>query len=632
MPARPLLVLGMPQQVTRTQRRGGPSPMHLPPWQRQRERLLPQFDELEHAFDARRAALQGTPTGLAPEQVVILETIGSVEDFLSAVRRIPGMEWLGEWDESDLPPDDDFYRDEAHRDAPLEGRLYLVMTNQQAMEQLLSLWRRFQGDPDARWERGKTRWRDLFRHLKTVRLWGVEERLYGTGVLEDWRERIEHGQERVRAEVELWFRDSESSRQQAQSDIERLIEGAGGHLLGQAMVPEIRYHALLAELPTTAVEAIIRSPQAALVQADQVMFFRPVGQAAVPAPEDDPIPGPVGRTDEDLPAGDPVVALLDGLPVENHRLLAGRLTVDDPDGWAAEYPVANRHHGTAMASLIVHGELDANEPPLNRPVYVRPVLRPSGPDWFGPPRELVPELVLPVDLLHRAVRRLFEGEGAEPPVAPTVRIVNFSVGDRARPFERQMSPYARLIDWLSDRYNVLFVVSAGNQVRPLTYDCAEAAFLAYDARQLEAETLKVLARSVGWRRLLAPSEAANALTVGAVHADASGADVPAPGYVHDPFNHRPLPSPISAIGPGYRRSMKPDILLPGGRQLYWRSPTSTNGSVTLEITATTRAPGQRVATPGSVPGDLEATRYSRGTSNAAALATRQAARLYDALL
>jgi len=35
--------------------------------------------------------------------------------------------------------------------------------------------------------------------------------------------------------------------------------------------------------------------------------------------------------------GDPVVALLDGVPVENHAALAGRLVGDDPDNHATLY-------------------------------------------------------------------------------------------------------------------------------------------------------------------------------------------------------------------------------------------------------------------------------------------------------
>jgi len=33
-----------------------------------------------------------------------------------------------------------------------------------------------------------------------------------------------------------------------------------------------------------------------------------------------------------------------------------------------------------------------------------------------------------------------------------------------------MSPWARLLDWLSYRYKILFVISAGNHSKALTYD------------------------------------------------------------------------------------------------------------------------------------------------------------------
>jgi len=110
---------------------------------------------------------------------------------------------------------------------------------------------------------------------------------------------------------------------------------------------------------------------------ENIMFFRPTGQMATGK---EPVEGDI--TDctvsaDDLPTGDPVVAVLDGLPLENHRLLAGRLIVDDPDDWASEYPAIDRQHGTAMTSLIVHGDLNDGSNPLSRPVYVRPIMKPT---------------------------------------------------------------------------------------------------------------------------------------------------------------------------------------------------------------------------------------------------------------
>jgi hypothetical protein len=154
---------------------------------------------------------------------------------------------------------------------------------------------------------------------------------------------------------------------------------------------------------------------------------------------------------------------LDGLPIENHATLAGRLIVDDPDGWGADYIANERQHGTAMASLILHGDLNAPNGPSRHLLYVRPLMRPDPRDWREPRIESMPVNVLPPDLLRRAVRRIFEGEAGSPPIAPTVRVINLSIGDAFHPYDRTVSAFARAVDWLSWEYRVLFVVSAENQ-------------------------------------------------------------------------------------------------------------------------------------------------------------------------
>ena len=44
-------------------------------------------------------------SGVVPEEVIVLETVGSVDDFIVGVRHIDGLEWLGEIEEEDIPPD-----------------------------------------------------------------------------------------------------------------------------------------------------------------------------------------------------------------------------------------------------------------------------------------------------------------------------------------------------------------------------------------------------------------------------------------------------------------------------------------------------------------------------------------------
>ena len=186
-----------------------------------------------------------------------------------------------------------------------------------------------------------------------------------------------------------------------------------------------------------------------LVQCEQIQFFRASGQMAAVIPDGEQDIDHGALPDEN-PAGTPVIALFDGMPLQAHRRLEARLIVDDPDGFEEDYPAGARRHGTAMASLIVHGELGQGGMALARPLYVRPILRPDPRDWHNnPPQEVVPEDTLIIDLLHRAVRRLFEKEGDEEAVAPNVVVINLSIGIRDRPFDSSLSPLARLLDWLA---------------------------------------------------------------------------------------------------------------------------------------------------------------------------------------
>lgn len=55
---------------------------------------------------------------------------------------------------------------------------------------------------------------------------------------------------------------------------------------------------------------------------------------------------------------------------------------------------------------------------------------------------------------------MFEGDNGGDPVAPSVRIINFSVGIADYHFAGKMSPLARMLDWLSNKYHVLFINSS----------------------------------------------------------------------------------------------------------------------------------------------------------------------------
>lgn len=627
MTERPLLILPEPSHVAKHKGWGGSHPPHFPTPERQVEVLGHKFGALEQVFLAQRAFLQETPLGTEPERVLVLETVGTVEDFYKAVRRIHGLEWLTEWDEEDIPPNEDFYKDEDHREDRLRGRLYLVMTNYSGLGNLLSLWREFRRDPDdPQFQWNRAMWRDMFRQLRDIHPWGPTDRLRATGLLEDWEEQIRTGQAYVSVEIELWFRQAEADRQRAQARLSEAVLGHGGTVMGHACVPEISYHGAIAELPASAAQAIAAMGDALLVRCNEVMFLRPGAQMAAPIgdhesePSDLPVSG-------GPPVGDPVVALLDGMPVENHPALAGRLIVDDPDGWSASCPVKDRHHGTAMASLIVHGELGTGVA-LSRPLYVRPVLKPDPRAWVRA-REAVPGNLLAVDLLHRAVRRLYEGTDGQPAAAPSARIVNLSIGER--PFDACPTPLARLVDYLAWRYDVLFLVSAGNYEDDLELDLPriEYAALRADKPALARAFAQAWTRLAPFRRIRSPGDSINAITVGALHDDSTIGIIPA--HLDDPFGKSLMPSPIGAQGPGFRRSIKPDVFLAGGRQTFTERLGNTHPKATAVVAGPGRGAGQLVAAPPETPVDAARVRLCCGTSNATALASRTAALLWDVL-
>jgi hypothetical protein len=358
-----------------------------------------------------------------------------------------------------------------------------------------------------------------------------------------------------------------------------------------------------------------------LVKASEVLYLRGAGQV-VDDLANDVFELPAGPP-ATPPDSDPVICLLDGVPVANHELLAGRLTVWDPDDLGGQplSTVGNRRHGTAMASVLVWGDLSASDPPLSRRILVRPILVPSG--ATSPPTEELPEGVLVPDLMWRVFRELFEGVDGQPPVAPNAVIVNLSVADRAMPFDVLPSAWARAVDWLSHHYGVLVIVSAGNHPVLPVPDLSPAELVALNGEDRRAAIRSAIRDQAGGRRLLSPAESLNALTVGAIHADEAG-DI-AVGYRIDPGDGGVMVHPLSALGRGQRRAIKPDLAGPGGRSyLTVRPGTSTE----LQPAPSVLGPGIKVATSSAAHPTNGAT-YISGTSPAAALMSRHGGRIDD---
>ena len=629
---RSLLALGTPEVGERSRQ----SPRNMPKLAkptaaRQGERLSPQFQSLVEAFNAERAELSdGQVDEVDPELVVVFDLAGSVQDFRNAVKHVDGLEFLSEFLDEASEPDDDFHMsgEDGRTESSVQHSLYLVMSNATAVAQLLSLFEQWQRDPGMTFERGLGRFKSAFAQLRAIRRWGAADRVRETGLLDVWQERLAVVGQSVSSlpiEVELWYRREAVQRSAAEASLSELIQSVGGAVISRAEIGEIAYHALLANIPVQQVEAVLRDGAEAidLLNADEIMFVSPYTPMTVVAPDVDPSVatdiGPVDRV-----PGLPRVALLDGLPFVNHDALAGRLTIDDPDGLGSTYPVASRHHGTGMASLIIHGDLSAPTTPLDRPLYVRPILQPH-PVFSG--QEVVVQGQLLTDLLHRAVRRIVQGDGGQAAAAPSVRIVNLSIGAESRALIRRISPVGRLLDWLAVEYNLLFVVSAGNHLStPITIP-ADAVD---DVDRARAEAVKAVRGTSRLRGILPPGDAVNALTVGATHADAAG-DRALPDTVWD-LVAAGAPALYGAFGPGVGRSIKPDLYHAGGRALYQR-PMALAGATEVELLLANTAltgPGTQVAVPKGA-GARNATAFTHGTSNAAALVTREASGIFDVL-
>ncbi len=607
---------------------GGGRPFRRPTAQQQRQRLERKFQQIASGF----VDLQATVQGIEPEQVIVLETVAkSIDGLASAAARVPGLEWVAELDLGETDPGDGF-EDAQDSQRKLGRRLYALFTNQRAIQRLLRLWQEWYTAPDQRARRNFGPFKNVFLHLKEVRRWSVQDRLAETGILEYWEENLASQQQVILSEVELWSHQDSARRERAYHELERRVQEAGGRCVAQSAIPEILYHGVLIELPPAAVretiDRVLAQQDTQLVRCEEVMFFRAGGQARFHRPEAAVTSIGDRLRAAPLPTGDPVLALLDGLPIMQHVALAGRAVVDDPEDAAAQYEPQHQYHGTAMASILIHGDLGKPEIPLSRPIYVRAIYRPFFDLDGNLAYEGTPPDCLLVDLFHRAVRRIKDGEGNQPAIAPSVRVINLSFGDRYQPFITNLSPLARLLDWLAQKYNVLFLVSAGNQMREVVVPLEQQEWRGLDRQARARHIVRAMRSDQALRRPFSPSEAISAVSVGAIHAGESGT-IEETDLLIDLLGGRRLPSPLSTVASGFKRSVKPEILLPGGRQLY--QIAAANNDSTCFRAAVSAPIGILVAAPGQRPLELDRIEPLCGTSNATALASRFAHLILDRL-
>ncbi len=543
--------------------------------------------------------LRQDPTALAPECLIVFEITGSHVTFAKAVLAIDGLSVVGE----EMGDFQEMDEDEA------AGFMYVAIPDAVALQSLLSLWTRYKKGEVL--DGPYTPWNKLFSCLHDVRRWGPQDRVSDAD--RQYLVEAASGGTPVTLEIELAYYSTHEKRAEAERVLRGAIQERSGRVRRQGLLTEIAYHSLLVELPAAEVRSLADRRAESLAGQIEIFAIRP---QSIFQPFNLEVAGTLARADP-LPAGDPILAVLDAVPAGGHPLLAGRILLDDPDDLSS-LAVGDRQHGTAMASLCVWDDLQLGAGPLRRPVVVRPVTyAPAFGDEGFPDDALIP------DDMVRAVRRMVEGDAESAATHPTVLIINISLGDSNRPFFNRMSAWARALDWMSYRYGLLFVVSAGNHGSLRLSGVKDGdAYKLLTGQTRAREGLGAVRDALAERTIISPAEATNVLTLGALHDDSH--DHPDDiGSSHNPLPHGKLPSLLSRVGPGFLNAVKPDLLMRGGKLRV--QPKLLEEPAMLSFFGANKYGGLLVA-----GADGAGTSWSGATSAAAALGSRAAHLLHDA--
>lgn len=582
----------------------------------QSERFGPTFERLTNvlAGDNATLTLSSEPFEIAPERTLVFITGNSVQNFVNAAKII-GMEvieeevLLNEYN----PPEDSYLS--AYPDNAIPT-LYATMPTLESLRSIVSLWGAYTRGEDA--PTGAAPWWNVFKTLVEIRPWGPEDR-FPEGVRNAIFDRLPLDDEAsIHLEVELWPTRSIENRVRWQQDIAAEVKALGGSVMHRSSINEsdFIYEAALVALPCKAVKEILATPgESNLIRIDGIQYVLPQTVAESiqhPADDNDVIP-------DDSPgvSNDPSlsVILLDGTPVAAHDLLDGAIEVEDIHDLVPLSVVSQREHATSMASLILRGDVVAdNEPLIDTKILAVPILVDEAAGARSPKDRLF------VDVVHVALQAIFEGENA---IAPDAFVVNLSVGIVGSGFAGKVSALARLLDWWSAEKGILFVVSAGNINMNLPLAMSFTEFDDATPQQRHVAVQQAIREYAHERSLLAPAESVNALTVGALSQDID-TDVPTRvTLIHE--LEALVPAFSSAIGLGINRSIKPDILMTAG--LHEANAAPLDGQIALRVKP---APGTGINAASASDG-VRGCRRTRGTSVASALTTRSVVKSFLAL-
>ncbi|TXH90333.1 MAG: S8 family peptidase [Rhodoferax sp.] len=300
---------------------------------------------------------------------------------------------------------------------------------------------------------------------------------------------------------------------------------------------------------------LLDHPAVRTLSADQLVGPVATGQPAMVIPPTLHFPAPT--------AGLPTVAVFDTGVAPGHATLQGWVTSNEV---FVLPPDTNFEHGSNVASLVAGGSrLNPNFPDYSCLVHNVTGLKSS--------TSQISDLML--DLETAVTNR------------PDIKVWNLSLGSVIPCSDHIFSDFAQKLDELSDRFQVLFVVAAGNHL--------------IDPRRAWPTEL-----AGGEDRISSPADSVRALTVGSVaHADAA-----------DTVVRAWEPAPYSRRGMGPVFTPKPDIVHFGGNVHHTGNPEAPWKPGNTSIA---------VLTAGNEIG------HGYGTSYAAPLASAMAAHTWAAL-
>ena len=290
-------------------------------------------------------------------------------------------------------------------------------------------------------------------------------------------------------------------------------------------------------------------------------------------------------------ARSPIVGLVDSGVASGHPLVGSAVLASDAIGTGIDEDQDEHGHGTMVASLLLHGDVQGT---IARGLPIRPICR------VVSARVLDADNGFPVDDLwerdlHEAITWC-ANHGA--------RIINLSIGDSRSPFSppRQMSA-ASIVDDLARQLGLVVVIAVGNS-RPADYlaEINESAARDYPAMLLKDDATGVLD----------PGTSLLSLTAGGLtDAAASGAYSSQETLRRLPMGQPGWPSPVTRRGPGPGKAIKPEVSERAGT-LGIEHETLVSNDAELGVVAASAQAGRLLS-------------WDVGTSYAAPLVSRVAA-------